>query len=170
MSIDYKVRNANNCANDLQPSLKKEVICIIPPQTRFNTLITDEKIPLLSRCKNTDVLHKIIHEGISNSYPKHYVFILGILPLNSELMNLLTGNCNNDIKKFDVNYLVISKDLIKALKDINTDIVKFYVGNTDSTFIKDSLPTLDMISTSHKGYDNQIKYCPFSLRVSLDLI
>lgn len=170
MSIDYKVRNANNCANDLQPSLKKEVICIIPPQTRFNTLITDEKIPLLSRCKNADVLHKIIHEGISNSYPKNYVFILGILSLNSELMNMLTGDCCNDIKKFDVNYLVISKDLIKALKDINADIVKFYVGNTDSTFIKDSLPTLDMISTCQKGYDNQIKFCPFSLRVSLDLI
>ena len=170
MSIDYKVRNANNCANDLQPSLKKEVICIIPPQTRFNTLITDEKIPLLSRCKNADVLHKIIHEGISNSYPKNYVFILGILPLNSELMNLLTGHCCNDIKKFDVNYLVISKDLIKALKDMNADTVKFYIGKTDSTFINESLPTLDMISTSHKGYDNQIKYCPFSLRVSLDVI
>ncbi len=170
MSIDYKVKNANNCANDLQPSLKKEVICIIPPQTRFNTLITDEKIPLLSRCKNADVLHKIIHEGISNSYPKNYVFILGVLPLNSELMNLLTGDCCNDIKKFDVNYLVISKDLIKALKGINADIVKFYICKENNTFVSETLPTLDRISTCHKGYDNQIKFCPFSLRVDLNVI
>ena len=154
----------------LPPPSKKEVICIIPPQTRFNTLITDEKIPLLSRCKNPSILHKIIHEAISYNYPKNHVFLMGILPLNSELMNLLTGDCCNDIKKFEVNYLVISKDLIKALKGIKADIVKFYICEGNNTFVSETLPTLDMISTSQKCCDNETKYCPFSLRVDLNVI
>ena len=154
----------------LPPANKKEVICIIPPQTRFNTLITDEKIPVISRCKNASILHKIIYEAISYNYPKNHVFLMGVLPLHTELMNLLNGDCCNDIKKFDVNYLVISKDLIKALKGLNADIVKFYIGKVNETFVSETLPTLDMISTSHKCYDNEIKYCPYSLRVDLNLI
>ena len=173
MIHDSKIKNANFKPNDLKLSSKKEVVCVIPPQTRFNMLITDKKLAVLSKCKDATLLYKIIHEAISSSYPKNYVFILGILPLHSNLMNMLTGNLNNKpdtIKKFDVNYLVISKDLIKAIKDVRADIVKFYIGKGDQTYLTESPPSIDMISTSQKSYDNEIKYCPFSLRVNLDFI
>tara|TARA_Y100000389_G_scaffold194144_1_gene223762 strand:- start:4730 stop:5281 length:552 start_codon:yes stop_codon:yes gene_type:complete len=183
MIHDSKTHNANFRPNDLKLSSKKEVVCVIPPATRYNMLITDKKVALLSNCKNATLIYKIIYEAISSNYPKSHVFILGILPLNSLLMNMHTYHSNiksdniksdniksDNIKKFEVNYLVISKALINAIKDIRVDIVKFYVGKGDQTYISECPPSIDMISTSQKSYDNEIKYCPFSLRVDLNLI
>ena len=145
-------------------SLFKEVVCLVPQDSRRSITITIPK-----KIENQEILYNSFTDSLQSQYSNFKVYVMSIRCNHDELYQLEMGISRDDINDkqyaYDIVYLIIPKELIYKFESEHINCIKYYVGtskNNSEFIILDKPPTLDMISV----YEND-KPLPFSWRVNM---